>query len=151
MSFAATYSLVLILGYDGCLVDKNSIDESDQDNTQEQRANVRVQVEAFVKVDHQSEEWVLRTRDLSKSGLFLYTKVAHIYPFTVGSTLQIELYDYNTFVSCRVAVVRVVDPNSAEAMNTPVGFGVQIIEISDSDQIRLDSILHRVTQGESLY
>ena len=117
----------------------------------ENRQADRVQVEAFVKVDHESEEWVLRTRDLSKNGLFLYTKVAHTYPFTVGSSLRIELYDYNTFVSCRVVVARVVGDNSEEAAHYPVGFGVRIVEISKEDQKRLDAILARVEGGESLY
>ena len=117
----------------------------------ENRQADRVQVEAFVKVDHESEEWVLRTRDLSKNGLFLYTKVAHTYPFTVGSSLRIELYDYNTFVSCRVVVARVVGDNSEEAAHYPVGFGVRIVEISKEDQKRLDAILARVDGGESLY
>lgn len=116
-----------------------------------QRSSVRYSVEAFVKVDHQSEEWVLRTRDLSETGLFLYTKVAHGYPFAIGSRLRIELYDYNTFVSCLVTVARVVVDGSSEAEQYPVGFGVQITEIDDENRNRLRAILARVEGGKELY
>ena len=119
--------------------------------TENQRSAPRVRVEAFVKVDHESDEWVLRTRDLSETGLFLYTKVAHVYPFKVGSSMQIELYDYNTFVSCRVVVARVVGTDSDEASDYPVGFGVQIVDITAENRERLQDILARVKQGENLY
>ncbi|HET6612350.1 MAG TPA: PilZ domain-containing protein, partial [Kofleriaceae bacterium] len=95
----------------------------------------RVQVEAFVKVSGgDGGEFVLRTRDLSKSGLFLYTKVAHVYPFRTGSTLSLELYDYDQFVTCKVVVVRVVEPKSPEADRYPTGFGVRIIEMDDQSR-----------------
>ncbi len=119
--------------------------------THNQRAAPRVRVEAFVKVDHESEEWVLRTRDLSETGLFLYTKVAHVYPFSVGSSLRIELYDYNTFVTFRVVVARVVAESSDEASDYPVGFGVRIVDINDENRALLKDILARVEQGENLY
>jgi len=128
------------------LYDRGLISKSEN-----QRAAPRVQVEAFVKVDHESEEWVLRTRDLSETGLFLYTKVAHVYPFGVGASLQIELYDYNTFVSCRVVIARVVKTDSEEAGQYPVGFGVRIVDISSENRERLKDILSRVEQGENLY
>src|SRR5262245_55049668 len=81
------------------------------------RAAERVKVEAFVKVsgDDGHQEYVFRTRDLSTGGLFLYTRVAHSYPFKIGSTLVIELYDYDESVACKVVVVRVVEHGSAES------------------------------------
>src|SRR5688500_14927161 len=95
----------------------------------------RVKVEAFVKITGAGDqEFVFRTRDLSTSGVFLYTRVAHIYPFKIGSTLQLELYDYDEFVSCKVVVVRVVEPGSPESDRYPTGFGVRIIEISDESR-----------------
>lgn len=116
-----------------------------------QRSAVRVQVEAFVKVEDETREYVFRTRDLSEGGLFLYTKVAHIYPFAVGSSLRLELYDYNEYVSCRVVVARVVAPTSAEAETYPVGFGVRIVEISDADRDKLRGILGRAAETDALY
>jgi len=78
-----------------------------------QRDAERVNVEAFVKISGTGDqEFVFRTRDLSANGLFLYTRVSHIYPFKVGSTLQLELYDYDEFVTCKVVVVRVVESGS---------------------------------------
>lgn len=113
----------------------------------------RVKVEAFVKVsgDDGGREFVLRTRDLSRNGLFLYTKVAHVYPFKAGSTLSLELYDYDQFVTCKVVVVRVVEPASAEAEQYPTGFGVRIIEIDPDSRERLANMIRRASAGESLY
>lgn len=116
-----------------------------------QRAAVRVRVEAFVKVEDEAREYVFRTRDLSENGLFLYTKVAHIYPFEVGSNLDLELYDFNEYVSCRVVVARVVAPTSSEAEEYPVGFGVRIVDISDSDREKLRALLVRASETDALY
>src|SRR5204863_5543951 len=107
----------------------------------QKRAEERVSVEAFVKVSGKvsggDSEFVFRTRDLSPSGLFLYTRVGHIYPFKVGSTLQLELYDYDVFVTAKVVVVRIVEPGSAEADRYPTGFGVRIVECSDESRAHL--------------
>jgi hypothetical protein len=112
------------------------------------RAAPRVKVEAFVKVSGGDKEFVFRTRDLSKTGVFLYTRVAHIYPFKIGSTLTLELYDYDEFVRAKVVVVRVVEPNSAEADKYPTGFGVRIIEITDGDRQKLMAMLSSASDGE---
>ena len=118
-----------------------------------QRDAERVKVEAFVKVsgDGAAQEFVLRTRDLSASGLFLYTRVAHAYPFRVGSTLQLELYDYAESVACKVVVVRVVEPGSAEADHYPTGFGVRIIECDEASRARLRTMIARVKEHGELY
>lgn len=117
------------------------------------RSAERVKVEAFVKVasGDGDREYVFRTRDLSLQGLFLYTRVAHIYPFHVGSSLALELYDYDRFVSARVVVVRVVEPNSAEADRYPTGFGVRIVDMSDADRVALKAMLERARTNAELY
>lgn len=119
--------------------------------TQNKREAKRVKVDAFVKVSGADREFVFRTRDLSKNGLFLYTKVAHIYPFKVGSTLTLELYDYDQFVSCKVVVVRVVEPSSAEADKYPTGFGVRIVDIDDGNRETLEALISRVSDSGNLY
>ncbi len=112
----------------------------------------RVKVEAFVKITGAGDqEFVFRTRDLSTSGVFLYTRVAHIYPFKVGSTLQLELYDYDEFVSCKVVVVRVVEPGSPESDRYPTGFGVRIIEISDESRGHLQAMMDKIKETGALY
>lgn len=114
------------------------------------RSAERVKVEAFVKVSGPDgeKEYVFRTRDLSKNGVFLYTRVAHIYPFRIGSTLKLELYDYDTFVTARCVVVRVVEPNSAEADHYPTGFGVRIVDMLDGDRERLLAMIERAQQAD---
>jgi hypothetical protein len=118
----------------------------------QQRDAERVAVEAFVKVSGGGDqEFVFRTRDLSASGLFLYTRVAHIYPFKVGSSLQLELYDYDEFLACTVVVVRVVEPGSAEADRYPTGFGVRIVETDEVSRERLTALIERIKQQGALY
>jgi hypothetical protein len=111
-----------------------------------------VAVDAFVKVRGEgAREFVFRTRDLSEGGLFLYTRVGHSYPFRIGSTLDIELYDYDEYVTCEVVVVRVVEPGSAEADRYPTGFGVRISTMAPEQRQRLTEMLSRLRTGESLY
>ena len=112
----------------------------------------RVNVEAFVKISGAGDqEFVFRTRDLSQTGLFLYTRVSHIYPFKVGSTLQLELYDYDEFVTCKVVVVRVVEPGSAESDRYPTGFGVRIIDANAQSRAHLDKMIARIKETGALY
>jgi PilZ domain len=112
----------------------------------------RFAVDAFVKVRGEgSREFVFRTRDLSESGLFLYTRVGHSYPFRVGSTLDIELYDYDEYVTCEVVVVRIVEPGSAESDHYPTGFGVRISGMDADHRKRLGAMLARLNGGQALY
>ena len=112
----------------------------------------RVKVEAFVKITGAGvQEFVFRTRDLSLTGVFLYTRVAHIYPFKIGSTLQLELYDYDEFVSAKVVVVRVVEPGSAESDRYPTGFGVRIIECDEESRRHLTAMIDKIKAQGALY
>lgn len=104
-----------------------------------------------MKVEDDTREYVFRTRDLSETGLFLYTKVAHIYPFREGSSLRLEIYDYNEYVSCRVVVARVVAAGSTESESYPVGFGVRIVDINDAEREKLKEILSRAADADALY
>jgi hypothetical protein len=121
------------------------------DKPNDTRSARRVKVDAFVKVGGPDHEFVFRTRDLSKSGLFLFTRVAHVYPLRVGSKLNLELYDYDKFVTCRVVVARIVEPGSAESDDYPTGFGVRITEISDEDMANLVSMIQRAEDTGGLY
>jgi hypothetical protein len=114
----------------------------------------RVAIDAFVRVlgsDEEGREYVFRTRDLSQGGLFLYTRVGHLYPFHVGAALRVELYDFDHAVDFRAVVVRVVEPGSPEAERFPMGFGVRIVEIDDANRQRLDQLLVRAAAGEDPY
>ena len=114
-----------------------------------QRGAERVAVDAFVKVSGaDGQELVFRTRDLSEHGLFLYTKVARAYPIKVGSTLALELYDFDKHVACTVVVVRVVEPGSAESDRFPTGFGVRITQCDEAGRAVLAAMIARVRSGE---
>ena len=114
-----------------------------------QRGAERVQVDAFAKVSGaDGQELVFRTRDLSEQGLFLYTKVARAYPIKVGSTLQLELYDFDQHLACKVVVVRVVESGSAESDKFPTGFGVKIVDADEPARAALRSMIARIKSGE---
>ncbi len=114
-----------------------------------ERSAERVRVDAFVKVHGaDGQELVFRTRDLSAHGLFLYTKVARSYPFKLGSALQLELYDYDEAVTCKVVVVRIVETGTPEASTYPTGFGVRIVELDAASRTRLDHMIERIRAGE---
>lgn len=139
--FARTVVKFHGLSYDGWVNEADNKRQSD-----------RVKVDAFVKVSGANDrEYVFRTRDLSDAGLFLYTKVAHIYPIKVGSKLSLELYDYDESITCSVVVARVVEPESTESEDFPTGFGVRISEIKDEDRARLKSLLDRLREGVAPY
>ncbi len=115
-----------------------------------ERSAERVRVDAFVKVHGDAgQDLVFRTRDLSEHGLFLYTKVARAYPFKVGSTLELELYDHDGQVTCKCVVARVVEPGSTESDAYPTGFGVRILECTDEDRRALHAMIERIrTEGD---
>ena len=114
-----------------------------------ERAAERVRVDAFVKVhEADGQELVFRTRDLSEQGLFLYTRIARVYPFKVGSTLDIELYDHDHHVACKVVVVRLVESGSDESATFPTGFGVRIVDLDDESRRALARMIERIKSGE---
>jgi c-di-GMP-binding flagellar brake protein YcgR len=117
----------------------------------ERREQPRVSIDAFVKISTEEREYVFRTRDVSITGLFLYTRVGHLYPFKVGATLQIELYDYDQFVACKAVIVRVVSDGTGEAERYPLGFGVRIVDIAPEARDRLAAMLSRAAQGQQPY
>ncbi|MEZ4366341.1 MAG: PilZ domain-containing protein [Kofleriaceae bacterium] len=112
------------------------------------RSATRVTVEAFVIVraaETGDAELVFRTRDLSATGLFLYTRVARTYPLRIGSTLAIEFHDEAASFRCTGVVARVVEAGSAEADRFPTGFGVRIVGAEPDDRARLDGLLASLT------
>ncbi len=117
-----------------------------------ERSAERVRVDAFVKIHGDAgQELVFRTRDLSAHGLFLYTKVARAYPFKVGSTLVLDLYDHDDQVSCTCVVARVVEEGSSESTSYPTGFGVRIVDCSDEARGRLEAMIARIKQQGDVY
>jgi len=115
------------------------------------RAFPRVQIDAFVRVLGGDHEYVFRTRDLSQGGLFLYTRVGHLYPFHVGAALTVELFDFDRAVDFKAVIVRVVEPGGSEAERFPMGFGIKIVEIDDGNRERLEELLKRAAAGEDPY
>lgn len=117
----------------------------------DKRQHTRVTIDAFVKVVGDDHPYVFRTRDVSQGGLFLYTRVGHVYPFKVGSVVDLELYDYDHFVTAKAVVVRVVRDGTPEAERYPLGFGVRFVDIAPEASALLLSMLERARRGEDPY
>jgi c-di-GMP-binding flagellar brake protein YcgR len=117
----------------------------------DKRQHERVTVDAFVRVEGGERAYVFRTRDISQGGLFLYTRVGHIYPFKVGNVVSIELYDYDRFARAKAVVVRVVRDATPEAERFPLGFGLRFIEVAADDRKVLDDMIERAKHGEDPY
>jgi hypothetical protein len=126
-------------------------DRRDMSDARERTAE-RVRVDAFVKVHGtDGQELVFRTRDLSAHGLFLYTRVARVYPFKVGQALELELYDHDECVRCKVVVARVVEPGSPESASYPTGFGVRIVSCAEPARRALDDMIRRIKASGDVY
>lgn len=110
-----------------------------QGNARTERAYPRVAIDAFVRVVGADREYAFRTRDLSEGGLFLHTRVGHLYPLPVGADVAIELHwagpagpsaseqdAIDQVLTLRGVVVRIVELDSAEAAKLPAGFGVRL-------------------------
>jgi hypothetical protein len=117
----------------------------------ERREQPRVSIDAFVKIATEDREYVFRTRDVSMTGFFLFTRVGHIYPFKIGATLRVELYDYDQFVECKAVIVRVVREGTPESEKYPLGFGLRIVDINAEAKLRLDGMLKRALSGQQPY
>ncbi len=120
-------------------------------STEKPRDGERVRVDAFVKAASGGHELVFRTHDISRSGLFLYTRVAHSYPFRTGTRLHIELFDHDRTIDLEVVVARVVDPGTPEAETSPTGFGVRILEPDEATRAKLEALIERVRGGAAPY
>src|SRR2546423_14258176 len=115
------------------------------------RAFPRVAIDAFVRVLGGDREYVFRTRDLSQGGLFLYTRVGHLYPFKIGAALSVELYDFDRAVDFKAVGGRIVEPGGAEAERFPMGVGVKIMGIDDGNRTRLAEVPQRAARRHEPY
>lgn len=106
-----------------------------------QRAEPRVAASVFVKATDGTRQFMLRTRDVSATGMFVYPRSADSDAFEVGTDLRLDLYDYDRFVSCRGVVVRRVASGSQEQSRYPVGYGVRIVAMDAPNRARFGEML----------
>ena len=106
-----------------------------------ERAHARAKIDAFVRVVGADREYAFRTRDLSEGGVFLYTRVGHLYPFAVGAEVAIELQAGERVVSLRGMIARIVEPSAPEASAYPSGFALKLIDLDDAQRADLRALL----------
>jgi len=97
----------------------------------------------FVRIAGADREYAFRTRDLSEGGLFLYTRVGHLYPFSLGSEVAIEVQDGTEVIALVGEVVRVVQPGSIEAEQYSAGFGLRLHELGGKERAALQALIAR--------
>ena len=110
-------------------------------STSNERAHPRAKVDAFVRIVGADREYAFRTRDLSEGGVFLHTRVGHLYPFAAGAEVQIELQDGDRVVSLRGVIARVVAPSTPEASEYPSGFALKLVDLDDAQRAALRALL----------
>jgi PilZ domain len=125
--------------------------DGDRLSAPSQRNGERVPLDAFVKAHAGDTELVFRVRDLSRSGLFLYTRVARSYPFRPGSSLSLELFDFDQTIELRGIVVRLVEPGSPESEVAPTGFAVRFLDPDDATAAKLAALIDRVKSAGAVY
>lgn len=116
-----------------------------------ERAYKRVSIDAFVRILGADREYAFRTRNLSEGGLFLDTRVGHLYPLSVGSDVAIELHHApptgaDTVLALRGVVVRIVEVGSPEAARYPTGFGVRLNPLSPQERSILLDVLRAAAE-----
>ena len=114
--------------------------------TENNRAFVRVAVDAFVRVLGHDREYVFRTRDLSEGDLFLHTRVGHLYPFAIGSEVAIEIQEGEHVASVNGVVVRISPSTSTSGTDEPTGFALRLHAPDEGARTLLKSIVARARQ-----
>ena len=58
------------------------------------------------------------------------------------------MYDFDSHVTCKGVVVRVVEPQSVESEKFPTGFGVRIMQCDDTGRAALKKMIDRAKTGD---
>ena len=70
---------------------------------------------------------VMRTRDVSEVGLFMFSGLRPSFSIEIGHQLDLDLYALDTAVHCKGIISRIVIARSTEAFRYPNGFAVNFI------------------------
>lgn len=105
----------------------------------------RVTLDAMVLVRSVVTDRVFRTRDVSATGCFIFTKVTTGAPFEVGQAVELQLTGNldgrNVAIRCQGEIARAVEPGTAEADAFPTGLGVRITSCAASDRAQLERLV----------
>lgn len=83
---------------------------------------------------------ILRSRDASATGLFVWSADGAGAPARVGQEVELQLHAGRS-VRCHAEVVRVVEPGTAEWSEYPAGFAVRITACDAGNRAALDELL----------
>jgi hypothetical protein len=105
----------------------------------------RVSVDSMVLVRSVTTDRVFRTRDLSETGAFIFTKVTAGNSFEVGQAVELQLTGTidgrAVAVRCGAEIVRAVAPGTTEERAFPTGLGVRITSCDPANRALLDRLL----------
>ncbi|MEZ4364878.1 MAG: PilZ domain-containing protein [Kofleriaceae bacterium] len=107
----------------------------------EARAAARVELDSPVMIRRGDDDLLYRSRDLSATGLFLWSPHGDVRTAAVGEQLELLVHAMARPVRCRGEVARVVEPGSPEWASYPTGMGVRIVACAEADRAALDALL----------
>lgn len=86
---------------------------------------------------------VMRIRDVSEHGVFVYSKATPAFFVDVGRVLDVDVLGANQGLRCKAVISRVAPPGSAEAQRYPSGMALRLIT-DDAARSRLGLLLDDV-------
>ena len=109
------------------------------------RSAERVALDSMVLVRSVSTDRVFRTRDLSTTGCFIFTKVTGGVAFEIGQAVELQLTGTidgrAVSVRCSGEIARSVEPGTSEAQKFPTGLGVRITSCDPANRDQLERLL----------
>ena len=109
------------------------------------RSAERVALNSMVLVRTESTDRVFRTRDLSATGCFIFTKVTGGAPFEIGEAVELQLTGTidgsPVSLRCSGEIARTVEPGTSEAETFPTGLGVRITACDPANLDQLQRLL----------
>lgn len=90
---------------------------------------------------------VLRTRDVSEHGVFIWSAHRPQFGMDLGRVLDVDVLGKHSGLRCKAVITRVALPGSREAMRFPHGMALRLV-YDDAARVRMRGMLADV--GEQL-
>ena len=86
---------------------------------------------------------VLRTRDVSEHGVFVWSALRPTFGMELGHILDVDVLGKNSGLRCKAVISRVVAPGSREGYLYPHGLALRLI-YDDAARVRMRGMLEEV-------
>jgi ubiquinone biosynthesis protein len=116
----------------------------------DRRLHPRLGVEIRVRVRGAARDFLLRTENISRGGLFLHTQSGRPAPFHPGARLEAELRAGTGVIPLRLEVVRVVDPPGPQDYASTGGVGCRFVDLTPAAREQLERLLRAARRETAL-